>query len=344
MKVYLHTGAGKTGTSAIQVALAALRPQLAEAGILYPKGFAGTDDRSARGQISAGNGIALGWLINPATRRQESYDHAAALKWLDDCIAEAAGRDLLFSNESMQFAHRDETPLLYQRFHKAGYEIQIIHYVRHALDHAISSYLQNLKRGQIQIRGMQDLETFLRESATCHYMRSLQNLARDLAPGKVTVRLYDEDRSALVPNFLRLMSTQSFPEVPTAAVINRTPDPAEQVVFSTLAGMPDGPKLCRIAADLLLNRASSSRLTHRVPAEVVDAYAKRNQPVVDFVNNTYFDGVEKLKIKSDSIVIGDITRPAPEDVYRVFGDFFALMVAEPRRRGGGGGGSRKRPK
>ena len=172
MKVTLHTGAGKTGTSAIQVALAALRPQLAKAGIHYPQGFGNTGERADRGEVSSGNAVAIGWLLDPIERK-DGFDRAAILAWLQAAIAEAAGRDLLFSSEMMQRPDPLEAADLCRLFAATGHDVHIIYYLRHALDQSLAAYLQALKRGQIAQRSLGTLEAFIDTQARCPYLDAL---------------------------------------------------------------------------------------------------------------------------------------------------------------------------
>ncbi|MBG9388183.1 hypothetical protein [Caenimonas aquaedulcis] len=333
MKVYLHTGAGKTGTSAIQAALAMLRPSLAAAGILYPAGFNDSDEGAARGEVSQGNGAAMGGLVN-ANKRHARYDMPAVMGWLNGCIAEAAGRDLLFSSEAMQFARAAEMTELCNFFASAGYEVTVIHYVRHALDQAVATFLQHLKRGQIgngPREKLRDRKTFFERERTA-YLVSLEQFAQVLPAERIIVRLYDTERTDLIPGFLRLLREKPFDVPLPVGVINRSPTAAEQVVFQELSRLPDGPRLCRLVDRLTLNRPPGGPAVTSVTEQEFAAFASRNQPIVDAVNKHFLKGHGELLIKSDRIQVGDTVPPSPEEVYAAFANSFALLEADIRAK------------
>ena len=331
MKVTLHTGAGKTGTSAIQVALSALRPQLAQAGIHYPQGFGNTGLRADRGEISSGNAVALGWLLDPLERKA-SFDRPAILIWLDAAIAEAAGRDLLFSSEIMQRPDPDEAADLCRRFAAAGYQTHIIYYVRHALDQSRAAYLQALKRGQIAQRGLGSLEDFIGNDAKCSYLDALTPYLGLLPPGHITVRLYDAERADLVPGFLRLLSDTQFPLAAPERILNRSPTMAEQAVFNVLATLDDGQRLCRVASDLLLRAPLEEAPEEPVSAAAYAGFAARNQPIVDAFNARFLPDGPQLLLASDRITSGTAAAPEPAEVYATFAHCLTLLAAEHATR------------
>ena len=333
MKVYLHTGAGKTGTSAIQVALARLRPQLAAAGILYPAGFKGSGDKAEQAAVSSGNAFVLGGLVN-ANKRRPGHDTAAVMAWLADCVRAAAGRDLLFSSEAMQSPRAPEAAELCAFFTGAGYEVTVIHYVRHALDQAIAGYQQNLKRGLIgsgEREKLQDRNAFLYHEKTA-YLAHLDIFAKILPPERLIVRLYDQERSDLVAGFLRLLRPTPFVLPKAANIINRSPTAAEEIVFAELSRQPDGKRLCRTVAELALNGPASGRADQAVTEAEFADFVARNQPIVDAVNSLYLKGNGELLIKSDRIVVGTVPPPAPAEVYAAFAKYFALFHTGMRNR------------
>ena len=62
-RLFLHGGAPKTGTSAIQVLLARHAEALAERGVVYPEGH--LFEAARRGEVTAGNGLAMANYLNP---------------------------------------------------------------------------------------------------------------------------------------------------------------------------------------------------------------------------------------------------------------------------------------
>ncbi|MBY0330143.1 MAG: hypothetical protein K2X49_05675 [Acetobacteraceae bacterium] len=328
MKVFFHIGAGKTGTSAIQVALAKSRGALAEAGLHYPELPAGGDDRAARGEISSGNARLLAWFCNRnLAARDASLD--GAQRWIADSIAAARGRDLVFSSEAMQSARPDETREMLGLFQEAGYVPEVIFYVRHLLDHAVAEYLQHVKMGfaTLAVRDRVDsLASFL-PHYRCRYLRSLRPFADVLPREAVHVRLYDAERPRLVPNFFALIGAPPPPAADAqGGVVNRSPTPEEVSLFETVARQPDGTRLCRALSDLLLNSPARSDLPFTVAEEDFERFAARNQAAVAEVNAAWLPGPDKLLMRSDRIRVGTPAPPPVEQVAARFGDMMATVL------------------
>ena len=333
MRVFLHTGAGKTGTSAIQVALAALRSELGAVGIHYPHGMGATVGRAERGQVSSGNAFELAMLLN-ANRVVGKVERSDVVEWVNTAIAEADGRDLLFSSEAMQACRPDETEALCEMFAKAGYEVTVIFYVRHVLDMLIAGYLQFLKAGLIgngTDPRMQDRSSFLKDQR-CAYVRNLNPFARVLPQERVVVRLYDDERKDLVRNFLGLMTDAAL-DVPAASqVVNRSLTAAEQVMFEYLSAHSNGRTMCRVVSERLVTGGPPVSSVHTIGSADFAAFSERNKPVVDEVNTRFLRGRGELLLKSDKIVISDDPPHTPETVYQAFTNVLALFIPPPPQR------------
>jgi hypothetical protein len=329
VKVYLHIGAGKTGTSAIQVALAQHREALAAAGVLYPVSAHGSDRRAARGEISSGNAIPLGRFTNPGAA-PEGFDAEGVLSWVQGCVAEAAGRDLLFSSESMQFTRPDRAARLVETFRAAGYEPVVIFYVRHLLDAAVAEYQQFQKLGLPLLRGGQrvgSLGEFLRQYR-CRYLQSLEPFAALLPREALRVRLYEAEREALIPNFFAIVSDVVPPAAAREKVVNRSLAPEELPVFERLGALPDGPRLCRLLTDTLLNAPPLSRTPVCVPEAEFAAFEALNLPILERINAEFLAGPDRLRLRSDRIAVG---QPAPVELDQVYGVVVEYLAATLRR-------------
>lgn len=341
MRVILHLGADKTGTSAIQAALSALREPLSRAGIFYPRGYDEADLRAESGLKSEGNAIAIGNFLHPG-RTQPKITRQEATIWLDKCVADAKGRDLMFSSETLQTPDTGPVEELGDYFSKHGYEISIIYYLRHALDQAVAAYLQHLKRGFSgvpRLENVRDLSTFL-ESYKIPYAQTLNRFASRVPAGRMSIRLFDQERKNLIPGFLRLLSDKTF-DIPTSErIINRSPTPAEQIVFEQLANLPNGPRLCRTVGELWLNRPTKESTDNVVPEAAFNIFKEANQPIVDQINKKFLSGGDRLQIKSDRIVIGQPPSVPTSAVYLKFAEAFALLEAQRREARPGAGQGR----
>lgn len=344
MRAILHIGAAKCGTTAIQTALGTLRPQLDAAGLRYPSGYGATEKSPRTGALIHGNAVALGWLLDPNINSPH-FDRVAVNAWLQECIAEAEGRDLLFSSEIMQMPHHPHASDLTEVFARAGYDVHIVYYVRHAIDQAIAVFLQVLKRGRLLELGWAGMEDYLINHATCPYESALAAFGQVLPRERFMVRLFDAERGGLVAAFLRLLTDHVFDIPQGERVINRSPSAAEQEVFAALTRQENGPRLCRIISDHLMSQPLATPLQHTVSEAALAAYTARNQGVIDRMNATYPSLGGGLQIKSDRIAVGPEAAPPAEEVYAVFTrclQDFAEKWALPAARQAGAQGAARR--
>jgi hypothetical protein len=126
-RIILHIGYGKTGSSAIQSALARNHALLKTAGILYPEHAA--SEQARRGEITSGNVDPENWFegqVIPIAREQEGYG------------------TILFSNENL--FHRFDEFLEKHRAYADAFDFEIILFVREPFEKLISAYQQSVKR------------------------------------------------------------------------------------------------------------------------------------------------------------------------------------------------------
>lgn len=124
--VMLHVGHPKTGSSHIQSMLALSGAALTAAGIHYPASH--HSGRAQAGRISSGNYAATG-----------------IIRRLDEFIAAADGRRLLFSAEQM-FAQIASDPELLSVLAARGCSVQVLLMIRNPVEFLLSEYQQMVKR------------------------------------------------------------------------------------------------------------------------------------------------------------------------------------------------------
>lgn len=129
-KIVLHAGHGKTGTSAIQSALAISADTLLKNGINYPIDT-NERQRAARFEITSGN-----WKHNPAISLSEQCLQIAA--------SNAAGHTIVLSSESL-FWHLTDFVKQKEQWSEAV-EIHVILAVRELEEMLSSEYQQRVKR------------------------------------------------------------------------------------------------------------------------------------------------------------------------------------------------------
>jgi hypothetical protein len=126
-KIVLHIGHGKTGSSAIQSALARNHDLLKTAGILYPEGKA--SDPARRGEVTSGNVDLENWFegqVVPIARAADGY------------------RTILFSNENL--FHAFDAFLERHRDYESEFAFEILLFVREPFEKLNSAFQQAVKR------------------------------------------------------------------------------------------------------------------------------------------------------------------------------------------------------
>jgi len=126
-KIILHIGHGKTGSSAIQSALARNHELLKTAGILYPEGKA--SDPARRGEVTSGNVEIENWFegqVIPAARAAEGFG------------------TVLFSNENL--FHAFDAFLERHGDYEQEFAFEIVLFVREPFEKLNSAFQQAVKR------------------------------------------------------------------------------------------------------------------------------------------------------------------------------------------------------
>lgn len=179
--VHIHVGAGKTGSSYLQVVLARARGRLAELGIDYPIDPK-TEEMALAGRVTSGN-------IGPAARMR-------------DALARYPGSSdsprLLFSNETLHLTMtRPDMPVaasIRDAFPDA--RIEVLCYIRDPLDHAVSSYGQVVKRNGF----VGDCGTFLRSYNILDRLLQLDSVVGNM-DGRLTILNYSRHKGDLLGTF-----------------------------------------------------------------------------------------------------------------------------------------------
>ncbi|HFU76497.1 MAG TPA: hypothetical protein ENK66_09665 [Arcobacter sp.] len=138
-KLYLHIGAGKTGSSALQTHFAINQKVLEKYNIYYPMNEIMNEAKKFR--VTSGNGMEFAKLLN-----SDSVDKQSMNNLIKKVILEAGGKDILISSEIIQVYREENAKLLKSILNQLGYEVKIIYYVRAIADHLISTYHQVVKR------------------------------------------------------------------------------------------------------------------------------------------------------------------------------------------------------
>ncbi len=145
MKLYIHFGIYKTGSSYLQTLCALHRDQLKEKGVYFP---ASTEDhKMMRGEISKGNAGNLEYLIFHQLREQLEQKLEAWRKQAEEQKCDK----VLISAEALvhQLAMKKSLELLIRASRSAGFTaIDTMGFFRDLVPHAISTYKHRAKSGK----------------------------------------------------------------------------------------------------------------------------------------------------------------------------------------------------
>ncbi len=133
-RLLLHAGAGKTGTSALQLFFDAHRDWLLQQGIVYPEGPNRPDPGT---RISSGNG---GWLFG-FLRSGEYWREV-----VDQLTGTGGPGDVMISSELVAHAKPARIAELAHRLAAIGFEMHPFYLVRNPDEWYLSAYQQNVKR------------------------------------------------------------------------------------------------------------------------------------------------------------------------------------------------------
>lgn len=189
MRVILHIGSTKTGSSALQATLFARRDALRSAGALY----------SARG-VAAGAHHVLAAAIHPGAWRMHLRDLPADrapyfAETAAAIVAEAAAADVSTIIISSEYFWGSFQPAVYTTFAAAfpGAAFDVIAFIRRQDEWAASSYLQAVKSGEKREFAEWMAHALQRPNSGLHYFRVINRWAY-LLGAKVHVIRYEDAR------------------------------------------------------------------------------------------------------------------------------------------------------
>ncbi|MAC80880.1 MAG: hypothetical protein CML66_22785 [Rhodobacteraceae bacterium] len=179
--LYIHVGAGKTGSTYLQAVMATARQRLAELGIDYPMD-PGTERMAVAGRVTSGN-------LSPAAPLPETLARYPG--------AETSPR-LLFSNETLHLTMtRPDLPVAASiREALPEARIEVLCYIRDPLDHAVSSYGQVVKRNGY----VGDCAAYLRGYNMPDRLLLLDDVVREM-DGRLSIVNYSRHRDDLLATF-----------------------------------------------------------------------------------------------------------------------------------------------
>lgn len=197
LRLVLHLGMRKTGTSALQVEFVRHREALAALGITYPEH---PSDATARtGGVTSGNGVALLPFLAP--RFLPEREPANGAQFLDQLVRREAPLTL-HSSEYLYYADIQLLEAFVQRADAAGVVVQAVVFVRDVAGYLLSAYAQDVKR-HLYTKSFAD---YLGDEAASPYRLVLEPqlaaLIRVLGRENLAVRHYDSARGRVLEECL----------------------------------------------------------------------------------------------------------------------------------------------
>jgi hypothetical protein len=138
-KIFLHIGAGKTGTSALQSFFAINKKNLEKYNIFYP--YSENEEKAKQFKITNGNAKELANLLI-----DKNIDKEKIKKYLNNDIKESKEKHILYSSERLHHFREENMKIFKDIADKNRYEIIIIYYIRSIIDHLVSFYHQLIKQ------------------------------------------------------------------------------------------------------------------------------------------------------------------------------------------------------
>lgn len=292
----LHIGIPKTGSSAIQSALARNVDALRARGVLYPESPSVAAARA--GRISSGNALAIGKLLEVPALANRSLDTAGVYPEIRRAHAE--GLDLVYSSETLVGASDTALASFLAEVERIGYTPRIAIYLRSVAGLAVSSYHQQVKRN----RYTGSFSGFL-QGFRATPLRVVMRLQQTLDPALLRVRNYDGVRDDLVRDFfVHVLELDSIEGLElTNPRINRSMTPFEIALLREMNGVLDSDRLGIIASDALIYGDQEAGYRHRITREDLALLRREFMPLVRRINAAGV--VPPLAIHSDDIEIGE---------------------------------------
>lgn len=247
-KLFLHIGAGKTGTSALQTHFSLNREVLMAHHCYYPKSQ--NDMHAQNFKVTSGNAIVLGELLRDRNCSEEQIK-----RLISHYVQDAEGRDILLSSEVLEPYHAACAQKLKRIVEGYGYELVVIYYVRALADHLVSSYHQLLKRHLYQ-----KSFAFFIEKKTNRFLEIIERSIEVFGKQSLCIKNYDRVKQNIfldfLENVLHIESTEGF--IVSQKTVNRSLFPSEVILMQMINRVFKSQKLSSRVSNMLLRKKPGS--------------------------------------------------------------------------------------
>ncbi len=186
MKIYLHVGNYKTGTTAVQTFLFGNREKLADCGYFVP----------LAGRVGDAHHAWAASLLG----RPGGTDPDALYREINEELNACGSDKAIVSTET--FFNGKVASELVKRL--AGHEIVVIAYLRRQDEFASAFYMQLVKHPNFMESSPPDIRRFMRKEGAADYLNSLTHWAAAVGENSMIVRPYECEQlpEGLIPDFL----------------------------------------------------------------------------------------------------------------------------------------------
>jgi hypothetical protein len=202
MKIVLHIGAPKTGSTALQCAFVQNRAALIEREIFYPE--SPTDIKALAGGLVSGNAIELAKFLNPNVAIQADAWDFDTCKAAIDRARRVGCSTVLYSSEYMSFFLTERMADFIARVATFRAQVEIIYFVRSIVGHATSSYRQHVRKQRFEGTFAAYLDRY-RPPFSSDIERSIAAVGRE----RLTVLSFDECRASLFTSMIESLGHAS---------------------------------------------------------------------------------------------------------------------------------------
>jgi hypothetical protein len=305
-QVVLHAGAGKTGTSALQLFFDTHRDWLEERGVSYPPGPFRPDPVT---KISTGNGD---WLFAFMTKGENWEELSTQIRGARN------PEHVLLSSELVAYAKPDCIAVLRDRLAELGFGLDVLYLVRNPDEWYLSAYQQTVKRHG----AVASYAEFCR-GRPFEFDLAIDHYESVLGEGAVRLYSYEAGKDDIVGYFVdRALGIHGTPPAHDNPQINRSLTSMELEVLRQAnaaqrsAGIPvaDIERRARRFTDLLLAARptipSAARFREPMPPDVVE----RLRPSVDRINERLSEGQLRFAVSKGSLPLSNAERESAEMV------------------------------
>lgn len=314
-KIYLHIGAGKTGSSALQVWLNQNTRQLREEGVYYPTFDTIIEDDYL---ITSGNGV---YLLDNIKKNN--------LKKFFKSIKSHLNEDILFSSEALQILNEDELGMLNDFLKKNNYKIEIIIYVRNLYEMQYSSYKQLVKRNNY-------VNTFNEFISNAKNIQQFDVLYRyEKIFENITLIHYDSNIPVGIEKiFCDVLNVDSYKLEPMKKKkVNRSLDFLETELLryanKVFLNYFDNESFSRFISDKLIYKNPEKETELYIDNTLIELISKRFQKDIDYVNEKYLSSTPLCVFNSESkhVITEGINIPIDFlDILNGIVEFFSVQV------------------